>query len=315
MKQKIYILGVITSLIIFTGTIFKIEHWAGAAILLIAGLIALVVLVIPVALINHYKSTKPGQNLLLYLITGLTCFVVFTGMLFKILHWPGASLLLLIGLPFPYVVFLPVFIWVTSKDRNFNIYSIVFVLALLAFNAVFSTLLSLNPSKVRIDDSYNLSRNYNNMVKAMVQIPDRDPKTIVDQRIDEAVKMIEEYQELFLKFEGISLEQWKTKAGNLVRPDVPAIAAAVLLKEEGKHYGSKLETLMKNLIREMENSKGYENLYKAAPELLDFSVPAEGNPTWSEKVFRDNTLSWALIYLDALKADLLSLKNQVLAVN
>jgi hypothetical protein len=241
--------------------------------------------------------------------------VVFTGMLFKILHWPGASLLLLIGLPFPYVVFLPVFIWVTSKDRNFNIYSIVFVLALLAFNAVFSTLLSLNPSKVRIDDSYNLSRNYNNMVKAMVQIPDRDPKTIVDQRIDEAVKMIEEYQELFLKFEGISLEQWKTKAGNLVRPDVPAIAAAVLLEEEGKHYGSKLETLMKNLIREMENSKGYENLYKAAPELLDFSVPAEGNPTWSEKVFRDNTLSWALIYLDALKADLLSLKNQVLAVN
>ena len=32
MKQKIYILGVITAMIVFTGTIFKINHYPGAAI-------------------------------------------------------------------------------------------------------------------------------------------------------------------------------------------------------------------------------------------------------------------------------------------
>ena len=39
MKQKIYIFGVITSLVVFTGAIFKVNHFPGAGILLTLGLI------------------------------------------------------------------------------------------------------------------------------------------------------------------------------------------------------------------------------------------------------------------------------------
>jgi len=47
MKQRIYILGVITAMIVFTGTILKINHYPGAAILLIAGIVSLVLLFLP----------------------------------------------------------------------------------------------------------------------------------------------------------------------------------------------------------------------------------------------------------------------------
>ncbi len=169
MKQKIYILGVIAAMIISTGLIFKVNHWPGAAILIITGTLILVLLFFPAALINNYKAEGNSQNKLLYIVTFITCFVVFTAMLFKIMHWPHAGVALLIALPFPYIVFLPVFLTVTSKNKNFNIYNTVFVLLLLALNSVFSALLSLNVSRNTIVDSFNISRNYNNIETAMVQ--------------------------------------------------------------------------------------------------------------------------------------------------
>ncbi len=51
-------------------------------------------------------------------------------MLFKIMHWPGAGYVLRVSLPFPFVVFLPVFLAAASKNRNFNIYNTIAVLFL-----------------------------------------------------------------------------------------------------------------------------------------------------------------------------------------
>ena len=160
MKQKIYILGVITAMIISTGVILKVNHWPAAGILITAGTLILVLIFLPVALINNYKAEGNNQNRVLYIVTYITCFVVFIGMLFKIMHWPYAGIGLFIALPFPYIVFLPVFLVVTAKNKNFSIYNTVFVLLLLALNSVFSALLALNVSKETINDSYNISRDY-----------------------------------------------------------------------------------------------------------------------------------------------------------
>jgi hypothetical protein len=64
MKQKIYIIGVVTVVTVFTGAIFKVNHYPGAGVLLIAGLVSL----------------------------------VFLSMLFKLMHWPYAGVLLTITL-------------------------------------------------------------------------------------------------------------------------------------------------------------------------------------------------------------------------
>ncbi len=310
MKQKLYTFGIITALLIFIGTIFKIEHFAGAGILLTLGLATLVLLFIPLALIDNYKAREPKQNLLLYVVTWITCFVVFTGMLFKIQHWPFAEIILIVALPFPYVVFLPVFLITTSKNKNFNIYNVVAVLSLLAVSSVISALLALNVNKVRIDDSYNLSRNYTKLEVAFKQVLDSRTQTVVDLKIDEVCKIVNEYQDLILKSEGLSGEQWRKEPGNLRRPDERVVASQVLIDAEGFPAGGRLETGLKNLIAEMQNTKGYEELAKAAPVIFDLTDPADSETSWGERTFRDNTISWALIYLDGLKANLILLKSQ-----
>ena len=65
MKQKIYILGVITAIILTTGAILKVNHWPGAGILMTAGTLILVFIFIPVALIDNFKAEGNSKNRLL----------------------------------------------------------------------------------------------------------------------------------------------------------------------------------------------------------------------------------------------------------
>jgi len=46
--------------------------------------------------------------------------------------------------PFPYVVFLPVYLIVTEKNKSHNIYNTVYILLLLALNSTFAALLALH---------------------------------------------------------------------------------------------------------------------------------------------------------------------------
>lgn len=310
MKQKIYILGVVTALIIVLGTLFKVNHWPLAGFMLIIGLLTLVLVFLPIALINHYKGIGSRQNLLLHIATWLTCFVVFIGILFKILHWPFAGTILTIALIFPYVVFLPVFLVTTSKNKNFNIYNTVFVLLLLATNSVFSALLSLNVSAERIRDSYNLSRQYIQVGKVLDQLPANDSKSRVALKIDEALKVVDEYKNLILSSEGISPEQYND-AGSLLRPDLRGAAIQALSTTGNAKVGEKLDNSLKALVKEIENTPECEELTKAVPLILDLRKQYEDEPLliWHNIT---NILSWTLIYLDGLETNLKMIKTTLL---
>ena len=77
MKQKIYILGLITTVIIYFGLLFKTNHWPGAGYLLSAGLLAFVFIFLPMALRSHYIAEGEPGNRILYIVTWVTSFVIF----------------------------------------------------------------------------------------------------------------------------------------------------------------------------------------------------------------------------------------------
>lgn len=316
MKQKIYILGIITAIIICTGVVLKVNHWPAAGILITAGTLILVLVFFPVALINNYKAVGNTQTRLLYIVTYITCFVVFTGMLFKIQHWPYARIALLIALPFPYIVFLPIFLVVTSKNKNFNIYNTVFVLLLLALNSVFSALLSLNVSRDTIIDSYNISRDYNKVEAVMAQYPVIVNESAVNIKINEIIKITNDYQDLILKHEGMTREQWKKNPGNLLIPESPNIAAAVLADNAEMPPGIKLENAVSELIVLMKQTTGYEETAKALPSILGLWDEKEEDTAgafYGRNIFIP--LSWVLIYLDGLEVNLNMIKVSVSANN
>jgi len=182
---------------------------------------------------------------------------------------------------------------------------------LLAVNSVFALLLSLNVSKARIEDSYNLSREYNKVETVLDQLPDNYQKSPVNLKIDGILKTVTEYQDLILQQEGLTREQWESKPGELWRPENPAIAGIALLKANESFPGEKLETGIKDLILEFGKTPGLEDLAKAAPALLNYRDPENMEDNWAHGIFVDNNLSWALIYLDALEVNLRMIKISI----
>jgi hypothetical protein len=307
MKQKIYILGLITVMVIFLGTIFKVNHWPAAGIMLTAGFLTFVLVFIPLGLINSCRGDENKHNKPIYIITGITAFFIFTSMLFKLMHWPYAGLMLTIALPFPYVVFLPVFIIVTSKDRNYNIYNIVFILFLLAVNSVFSAMLALSVSRDRINDSLNLARNYNKAETTLVQFPGSESKSPVYAKIDEVMKTIDEYRETILKQEELTVADWKSNPEYLWRPESTEIAANSLIDAGDAPAGTRLYDGLKSLLAVIDKTPGCEELAKAAPAILDLKPDDQGETIsilWNMHI----SLAWSLIYLDGLETNLKLIK-------
>jgi hypothetical protein len=311
MKQKIYILGVVSVIIVFMGIIFKVNHWSGAGYLLLVGILTLDLVFLPMALINHYKGEGSRQDLLLHIVTWLTCFVVFTSILFKIQHWSYAGVLLSIALPFPYVVFLPVFLITTSKNKNFNVYNTVFVLLLLMLNSVFSALLGLTVSRERIIDSYSLSKNYNKVEVVLDQLSDLNSKSPVSLKINDALQIVNEYKNLILNSEGLSIEEWERAPGNLLRPDSRQAAVNALSTAGNSNWGTELDNSLKSLTKEVENTPGYEELAKTIPAILDLEQQDGKEPALKLYNIADNGLVWVLTYLDGIETNLKMIKATV----
>lgn len=302
MKQKLYTFGIVTTLVVIAGTIFKINHWPGAGILLFAGIATLVLVFLPLALRNHYNAEKNRQTLLLHIVTWLTCFIVFTSMLFKIQHWPFAGILMTIALPFPYVVFLPVFLITTSKNKNFNIYNTVFVLFLLAVSSVFSALLGLNVTRERIYDSYNLSQHYN-IAEKELNIIGTDVVTPLSGKIDDVLDLLDEYRGLILREENMNIGEWENNPEDLQRPESQK---AILLAAGNRKLLDDIERSFRDLIQEARISQQYKDLADALPVILDLQVN-ENLPLLKYQNLT-NTLSWTLINLDGIETNLKLIK-------
>ena len=143
MKKAIYISGIVAVNLLLMGALMKILHWPGANIMLILAIAAFVFWFIPASLINHFKSLDKPANPTLHIMVFVVCLINFVGALFKILHWPGASWFLIIGIPAPFVLFLPVYIIRYNKQKHNidgNFFAVMFLFVYIAVISVFLAL-------------------------------------------------------------------------------------------------------------------------------------------------------------------------------
>lgn len=99
MKKVMYSIGLISSMAMSLGWLFRILHWPGGAELINYGFFGFALIFVPLLAINQFKvSINKALSEKLRIILGLssgiiTCVAVF----FKIMHYPWADILLLTG--------------------------------------------------------------------------------------------------------------------------------------------------------------------------------------------------------------------------
>jgi len=199
MKKSIYIIGVIFLSITLLATLFKVGHLQGAGVLLVVGLGGLTFAFLPLAFSKLLKSTDDKLLKFVYTAAFISFSVDFIGMLFKILHWPGAGILMIVGIPLPFILFLPAYITYHNKrklktDINFSA-----IVLFMIYLAVFSSLLAFDAKKsdyvAYAHSAYEVSARNQYLVSETTSNIDTD----ISVSVSELVKQIEVIKQKLIK--------------------------------------------------------------------------------------------------------------------
>lgn len=143
----IFLIAIVGSLALIFGILFKIQHWPGAGILITFGYTFLCGILLPGILINKLLDPTSKHLRLTYVIGYFALSFYAMGTLFKIMHWPGAAIMLLLGAILLTTVFFPMYVSkVYLRSDSVKPGFLYFAVALVFFN-MFNLLLAINVSK------------------------------------------------------------------------------------------------------------------------------------------------------------------------
>lgn len=110
MKKFLNTTGYIGTLLIFTGATFKIQKVPGANVLIVLGVFIFCIFYLPFIIYNQTKKAG-GTKEKSKTFVGLFCLLVLIlGGMFKLQHWPGAGIMLIISLVSFGLIFMPLFL-------------------------------------------------------------------------------------------------------------------------------------------------------------------------------------------------------------
>jgi hypothetical protein len=325
MKNKIYYFGIACCIIILLGGIFKIQHWPGAGICLTLSILLLVFVFLPMAMINSFKAEENKKIRILY-ITGYIAFGfdLIAG-LFKLMHWPGASILMTIGIPLPFILFLPAYLLYVRKDKNVNYNHLLTVLFFFAYFGAFTAIMALDISKNMVDEmvvNATQTNKTNRNLKIQNQIfNDYLKNKPIENSVRKSIQQINENTEELcsymddLKSAMIKVSESQCHdAKNMNYQKISnknnrfASNAIMLNKEKGKELLQKFDNYKKFLISESKiTDKTTLNFIK---EVL--TTNGKGEFSWNEGVFRERHMIAALGYIDILKKRVLMSRMEAL---
>jgi len=143
----IYFVSVIGSVALIFGILAKIQHWPGAGFLIVVGFGVISLFLIPLIFISNFKDKEKTRLRLPYFIGGLSLVFFLMGSLFKIMHWPGAGVMLILGALSLNAVFFPFYVKrIYYKATSLKPDFLFLIIGMMFFN-MFNILLAINVSK------------------------------------------------------------------------------------------------------------------------------------------------------------------------
>ncbi|MEX0986656.1 MAG: hypothetical protein WD052_04200 [Bacteroidales bacterium] len=168
MKTNTYFLGLTGSILTILGAFFKMMHWPGASIIMFIGFLMVTLVFLPLYFILSYKEQTEKPKLVFPVVGYFTLAFILTGATFKIMHWPGASIMLKLSLIMVLVGFLPLYIVQVFKRTTGKKFNPAYLIMLLVGISIVLLLGRVNLSK-HIIDKYTEAAVENIKVSGIVE--------------------------------------------------------------------------------------------------------------------------------------------------
>jgi hypothetical protein len=196
--------GLISSVIFLLGILFKVMHWPGAGIALAVGLFMLGIIFLPSLIFARISDDRGEGKRAAYLVGLFAGLFYIAGFLFKIMHWPGAGLIILIGLILFAIIFIPLFVFAHYRNESHVRGHFLFVIVASMMAILFISFMALTVSKDvlseyiaverQMDDVLNDLKVKNNAyVQKMINTSERDEVVAsVHQKTEEIESWIDD---------------------------------------------------------------------------------------------------------------------------
>lgn len=120
MKKSMKTIGVFSMAIMAFGTLFRVNHWPFGSMLLVLGFLLVTLVFFPALLYTMYREVNHKKQTFLFVIALFGGILFMTGLLFKIQHWQGGSLLNAVSFLLITLVLLPLLIITKIRKAQKN---------------------------------------------------------------------------------------------------------------------------------------------------------------------------------------------------
>ncbi|MFP4060159.1 MAG: GldL-related protein [Bacteroidales bacterium] len=301
------------------GILFKVQHWPGAGMMILAGDIIGILVFLPALIIQRIRKSETKEKTPAY-ITGLVALMVYlTGVLFKMMHWPGATILLTIGSFVLYLVAIPLYCYYTFRKDNYIKGKYIFIVFAAIWFNITTALISIKVSG-SIFNQYNIiyasaSKNiealqndnlkyYNLFSDSIIKEGFSDIRTASQQLYSKIEEM--KSNMILIANEGNIPEDRDNYFWHLQDPGTRKVSFMYMIGQQnnGKAYALKQSLL--SYAELVANTFGYTNTVTSVSTSLKNEVSAPG---WENKMF-STTLAFTIDYLTLLQQQVLIIESE-----
>ena len=163
MNSTMKISGYVSAALILLGTLFKFYHWPAGSLLLMLGMAALSICFLPLMFILKFKSEQESnRSITLSLIGGGAAMFIATGILFKMMHWPGATAIQYTGFAMLIMAYLPIYLFSANKKASNKINAVSTVVLIIAGVSLLFAANNAGISEQTKDKLYDISEDLEN---------------------------------------------------------------------------------------------------------------------------------------------------------
>lgn len=322
--------------ILMLGVLFKVMHWPLSALLLIWGFGILLGIFIPLLLFSKLRENVPAKEKRIYSLGAFSLIIFELATLFKMLHWPGAGPLLIVGSFLLIGVFIPMYTNMKIKANAMSPGQFVFVITLSMYAIVLTSLLAMNVagpvlerfSRDEADNSHIV--NYFEKKKQRLLSEMSSDSTLASQLenkksiIESASKVKELIHNMRIELVSFVEGVDKTTAQNLlshpnqiIKKDNYDMVNALLLAGQGSNTAITLKTAIDNFKSDVLKVAGSNEKFVCKVNgLLNTNSLGEVETlkSWEETNFRNNMLISTLARLSDIEKNICLTETEVLTL-
>lgn len=178
MKKIMMYSGITSAILVAIGILFKFMHWPGAGITLVMGISMSSLIFLPLMFILKVKEKQSSRDKLITGLGALAGSALSMGILFKIMHWPGANMLGMGAVLLMVFVFLPIYFFTGIRNAETRVNTIVSSAIIIIGAGLFMALVRAPRGsqmiRVRNTSNYVHSQNILNSTRAIHQRLSKD---------------------------------------------------------------------------------------------------------------------------------------------